>query len=135
MSTTIKDLVRINRDNAEQTVEAIAKAFKNYPLLQHYFPNESDRDKILPYFLSFPVYAGIKYGEVYASSLNYEGIAVWIPSDKPLTFWRILRSVPLSKIIGFGRSGASKMQHFSEYIDTVHQRLAPFKLGTCKQLV
>ncbi len=87
----------------------------------------SDKDKILPYFLSFPVYAGIKYGEVYASSLNFEGIAVWIPSDKPLTFWRILRSVPLSKIIGFGRSGASKMQRFSEHIDTVHKRLAPFK--------
>jgi ribosomal protein S18 acetylase RimI-like enzyme len=74
------------------------------------------------------VYSGIRYGEVCATSSNLEGIAIWIPSNNyPVTFWKMLRSVPLSKIFGFGRYGGSKMNAFNDYIDSVHQRQAPFK--------
>jgi ribosomal protein S18 acetylase RimI-like enzyme len=74
------------------------------------------------------VYSGIRYGEVYATSSNLEGIAIWIPSNNyPVTFWKMLRSVPLSKIFGLGRYGGSKMNTFNDYIDSVHQRQAPFK--------
>jgi len=128
MSKDIKSLVRINKDNAETAVEVLGSAFRNYPLLKYYFPKESNREKISNYFLSFAVYSGIRYGEVYATSSNLEGIAIWIPSNNyPVTFWKMLRSVPLSRILGFGRYGGSKMKHFADYTDSVHQRQAPFK--------
>ena len=99
MSKDIKSLVRINKDNAETAVEVLGSAFRNYPLLKYYFPKESNREKISNYFLSFAVYSGIRYGEVYATSSNLEGIAIWIPSNNyPVTFWKMLRSVPLSTI-------------------------------------
>jgi len=128
MSNDMKGLVRINKDNAEPSVEVLVRAFRNYPLLKYYFPDKSKREKVSTYFLSFAVYSGIRYGEVYATSSNLEGIAIWIPSDNyPITFWKMLRSVPLSKIFGFGRYGGSKMKHFNEHLDSVHQRQAPFK--------
>jgi len=128
MSNDIKSLIRINNNNIERSVEVLVKAFRNYPLFQYYFPTESIREKISNYVLSFAVYSGISYGEVYATSPNMEGIAVWIPSNNyPLTFWKLLRSVPISKIFGLGRYGGSKMKNFNEYIDSVHQRLVPFK--------
>jgi GNAT superfamily N-acetyltransferase len=128
MSTDIESLIRIYKEQVEPSVEVLVNAFRNYPLFQHYFPNESNREKISYYVLSFVVYSGIKYGEVYATSHNMEGIAVWIPSNNyPLTFWKMLRAVPLSKIFSLGRYGGSKMRNFNEYIDSVHQRLAPFK--------
>ena len=87
-----------------------------------------ERETISNYFLSVVVYSGIKYGEVYVTSSNLEGIAVWMPSNNyPVTLWEMLRSVPLSIIFGFGRYGGSKMRRFSDYLDSVHQRLAPFK--------
>ena len=128
MSDDTDGLIRLNMSNAKPAVKVLVRAFQNYPLLQYYFPNEIEREKISSYFLSFAVYTGISYGEVYAPSPNLEGIAVWMPSTNyPVTFWRQLRSVPLSVIIGFGRHGGSKMRHIGEYMDTVHKRLTPFK--------
>ncbi len=128
MKKDIKSLAQIDKDNTESVIEALVKAFNNYPLFRHYFHNKTNREKISYYFLSFLVYSGIKYGEVYATSSNLEGIAIWMPSNNyPVTFWKALRSVPLSKIFGIGRYGGSKMRHFNDYIDSVHQRTAPFK--------
>jgi len=128
MSNDIKSLIQIKKDNAKPAVQVLVKAFRNYPLLKYYYPIASNREKISNYFLSFVVYSGIKYGEVYATSPNLEGIAIWIPSKNyPVTFWKMLRSVPLSTIFSFGRYGGSKMSHFSDYLDSVHQRLVPFK--------
>jgi ribosomal protein S18 acetylase RimI-like enzyme len=39
----------------------------------------------------------------------------------------MLRSVPLSIIINFGRYGGSKMSNFSDFLDSVHQRLVPYR--------
>ena len=127
MNNDLKGLFRINKGKAEGAVEVLGKAFSSYPIFQYYFPDEAKRQKISKYILSFAVYSGIKYGEVYATSPKMEGVAVWIPSNNfPLTFWKILRSVPLSKIFGMGRYGGSKMKNFNDHIDNVHQRLAPF---------
>ena len=128
MSNDLAGLIRINKFNAKHAVEVLVSAFRNYPLLHYYFPSEVERETISNYFLSVVVYSGIKYGEVYVTSSNLEGIAVWMPSNNyPLTFWEMLRSVPLSIIFGFGRCGGSKMRRFSDYLDSVHQRLVPFK--------
>ena len=128
MSNDIEGLIRLNKSNAKPAVEVLVRAFRNYPLLQYYFPSEVEREKISYYFLSFAVFTGISYGEVYATSPNLEGVAVWIPSTNyPVTFWRLLHSVPPLIIFGLGMHGGSKMRRLGEYIDTVHQRLTPFK--------
>lgn len=128
MSKNTQSLIPISENNAEPAIEVLVRAFRNYPLFRHYFPNEANREKILHYFLSVVVFSGIHYGEVHATSPNLEGIAVWIPSNNyPVTFWNLLRSVPLLKIFGIGRHGGTKLRHFNDYIDSVHQRVAPFK--------
>lgn len=128
MHKNIQSLILVSKNNAEPAIEVLVKAFRDYPLFKYYFPNEANREKISYHFLSVVIYAGIRYGEVYATSSNPEGIAVWIPSNNyPVPFWKMLRSVPLSRIFGIGRYGGSKLRHFNDYIDSVHQRVAPFK--------
>ena len=128
MSKDVKGLIRINKGDAEPCIGILVEAFRKYPLFQYYFPNESIREKISYYVLSLLIYSGIRYGEVYAASSNLQGIAIWIPSNNyPVTFWKMLRSVPLLKILGLGRYGGSKMKGFNDYIDRVHKRQAPFK--------
>jgi len=128
MVADLDNLVRLDKAQVKPAVELLVRAFRNYPLLQYYFPSEVEREKISYYFLSFAVFIGISYGEVYATSPNLEGIAVWIPSaNYPVTYWRGLRSVPPLIIFGFGMHRGFKMRRLGEYIDTVHQRLTPFK--------
>ena len=128
MSNNTKYLFQIKKDNAKSAIEILVRAFKNYPLLHYYYTDKSIREKITKYFVSFLVYSGIRYGEVYAPTSNMEGIAIWIPSNNyPLTFWRILRSVPFSIIVNFGRHGGHKMREFGDYIDKTHKCLTPFK--------
>jgi ribosomal protein S18 acetylase RimI-like enzyme len=128
MDQNFESLIRIDNDLAKPAVKTLSNAFKDYPLLQYYFPNNLNREKISNYFLPFAVYTGLKYGEVYATSKNLEGIAVWLPSKNyPITFWKMLRSVPTSKILGFGRHGGSKLKSFNEHIEKIHNQHTPFK--------
>ena len=128
MGTDLKDLVRLNKSHSKPAAEVLSRAFQIYPLLQYYFPDELERKKIAHYFLSFVVFSGIRYGETYATSPNLEGVAVWISSDNyPVTFLRLVRSVPLSAIFGFGMYGGFRMRRLGEHIDAIHNRLAPFK--------
>ena len=128
MNSSEKDIVRLNRSHVKPATTALIRAFWNHPPLQYYFPDEAERKRIAPYFFSLSVFNGIRYGEVYATSQDLEGIAVWLSSDNyPVTPWRLLRSVPLSVILGFGIYGGSRMRGLGQYIDAVHSRLAPFK--------
>jgi ribosomal protein S18 acetylase RimI-like enzyme len=128
MSSDIKDVMQLNKSHIKPAVEVLVRAFWNHPPLQYYFPDEAERERIAPYFFSLSVLNGIRYGEVYATSQNLEGIAVWLPPDNyPITLWRLLRSVPPSEIFSFARYGGSRMRGLGQYIDAVHGRLAPFK--------
>ena len=128
MNSSKEDIVRLNRSHVKRATKALIRAFWNHPPLQYYFPDEAERERIAPYFFSLSVFNGIRYGEVYATSQDLEGIAIWLPSENyPVTIWRLLRSVPLSEIFGFGIYRGSRMRGLGQYIDTVQCRLAPFK--------
>ncbi len=62
MSNDTKSLIRLDKSKAKPAVEVLVRAFQNYPLLQYYFPNEAEREKISFHFLSFAVFTGISYG-------------------------------------------------------------------------
>ncbi len=124
----MKDLVRLNKSHIKPAVEVLTRAFRNYPLSKYFFADELEREKRLPYFFQYVLNYCIRYGEIYATSLNLEGVAVWLTSDNyPMTFGRLIRSVPLSIMFSLGRGGGDRGRDFGEYIDAVHKRLAPFK--------
>ena len=77
MTSNIRGLIRLNKSDAKPADEVLVKAFWNYPLFQYYFPGEIEREKIMHYFLSFAVFTGISYGEVYATSLSMD----WDPDN------------------------------------------------------
>jgi len=128
INSNTENTVLLDRSYSKRAAEVLVRAFWNHPPLQYYFPNEVERERIAPYFFSLSLFNGIRYGEVHATSQDFEGIASWLPSDNyPVTLWRLLRSVPMSDILGFGIYGGSRMKGLGQYIDAVHSRLAPFK--------
>jgi len=122
------DLVRLHKDRAGEASAMLGRAFHGYPLLQQFFPDQKKRERVARYFFSIPLYYGIDYGEAYATSPELEGLAVWIHSgDLPFSNRRLMRAVPISTLLGFALSGGSRLSRTGQYIDGVHQRLAPFE--------
>ncbi len=128
MSNEIENLVRIRKKQAKPAIEVLKNAFQQTYSIKHYLPNEVSREKAVRYFLSIGVHTGIKYGEVYATSSNYEGAAIWMSSDNlPITTWKMFSSVSLISVLGFVRNGGLKMMKIGEYVEKAHKRLAPAK--------
>ena len=121
----------MNKSHIKLASEVLTLAFQDYPLFQYAFPDEAERQRMVSYYCQMVLYYGVRYGEVYATSLDFEGVAAWITSDHfPMTFWRIIRSVPMSVTGAFARGagkGRSRMKHAGNYIDAMHKRHAPFK--------
>ena len=123
-----KEIMRLSKLHGKEAVKTLVNAFWNYPALQYFFPDEIERERIAHCFFSLPIFYSIRYGEVYATSKDLEGIAIWLLSDNyPFSTWKLLRSVPLPDVIGLGRYGAGRMRNLGKYLDTVHSRLAPFE--------
>ena len=128
MSTDLQNLVQLRKSDIKQAAQVLAMAFRNYPLLRYGFPGEMEREKMASYFFQYVLAYCVRYGEVYATSPNLEGIAAWLTSDYfPLTFWKLIRSVPLSVTLGFAREGGYKLKHPGDYLDERHKHLTPFK--------
>jgi ribosomal protein S18 acetylase RimI-like enzyme len=128
MDTELSDIVRLNKSQAKPAAEMLSRAFHNDPGFLYYFPDELKRKKMVSNILSFTVGSGIRYGETYATSPNLEGIAIWISSDDyPITSWKMVHSVSLLTVIGFGLHGGFGMKGHGKLTDAMHKRLAPSK--------
>ncbi len=128
VNSSADDTVRLDKSHGKHATEVLVRAFWDHPPLQYFFPDEAERKRIAPYFFSLAIRSGLRYGEVYATSPDLEGVAVWLPSENyPVTLWRLLRSVPPFEILGFGRYGGPRMRGLGQHVDAVHGRLAPFK--------
>lgn len=123
----MENLLRLGNSHIPSAAETLTKAFWNYPVTTYSYPDETVREQKLPFFFRLTLYYCLKFGEIYSLSSDLEGVAAWLPSDKyPMSIWRLLRSVPFSVFLKLGGDPNHKMQDFSDYIDDVHERLAPF---------
>jgi len=73
------DLIRLNEGHVKLAGKVLAKAFQNYPSFDHLIPDLEERAIKLPALFEYMVRYGVLFGEVYGTSANLEGIAVWRP--------------------------------------------------------
>jgi ribosomal protein S18 acetylase RimI-like enzyme len=65
----------------------------------------------------------LKYGEVYSTSPNYEGIAIWIPpGDGGMTAWRMFRSRSITSYLKTGLKNIPRMVKASKS-QSIHKEL------------
>jgi GNAT superfamily N-acetyltransferase len=127
MPIPLEGLFKIDRSHAEPAVKMLTRAFWNYPVVTHYYPDISKRQKLSDAMLACAVYSCVRYGVVYATSAKIEGAAVWTDSDDfPLGLWRMLRSIPLKYLLPVTGSAGNAMQEFDNYVNGLHKRLVPY---------
>jgi len=121
------ELLRLTLKERDAGTVVLGRAFTEYELLRYYFHDETQRRAAADTFVFIALSVCLKYGEVYATSEKLEGVAAWLPPGKaPFGARQIIRSVPLSVLVRFGRQGASRMRAYGRFVDNLHRRLVPY---------
>jgi len=111
MSELINDLHKLQKKDMPEAGSILADAFQHYPVWNKLFEGESKIEKKYCAFFEAPLRFCLKYGEVYATSENFEGIAAWVPGDQAdMTFWRMIRSGALKSAMKMGANIGKKMK-------------------------
>jgi ribosomal protein S18 acetylase RimI-like enzyme len=120
----VDSLIRIDKTGIGKAAETLSAAFFDYPIMEYLFPSPSERQKGLPYLFEYYLYYSVRYGEVYATSTDMEGIAIWLTSENyHMSLWRLLCSIPLTVIYHMGSIANERMKQTDGYMDKEHQRL------------
>ena len=128
MSSTngLEGLIRVDRKSVRRAADALGRAFADYPMIRHYFPDESDASQVARHFLSLGVVSGLRTGEVYATSPAMEGVAVWIPpGGYPVSALRQIISSPTLSMLRFALKGGFSLRAVGEHLDRRHKELMP----------
>ena len=123
----LNNLIQLTKDQIEPACRVLTRAFHDDPLFGlHFYPNESKRKKKLPFTMNIFLKYGLRYGEVYATSSNVEGVAIWVKSPNDhMTMWRSFRCGGLSYYVKV-RGKAIKIQMSAdEFITSIRKRVAP----------
>ena len=111
MSELINDLHKLQKKDMPEAGSILADAFQHYPVWNKLFEGESKIEKKYCAFFEAPLRFCLKYGEVYATSENFEGIAAWVPGDQAdMKFWRMIRSGALKSAMKMGANIGKKMK-------------------------
>jgi ribosomal protein S18 acetylase RimI-like enzyme len=120
------ELLRLTLKERDAGVAVLGRAFTEYELFRYYFHDQTERRAAADSFAFISISLCLKYGEVYMSSENLEGVAAWLPPGKaPFGGWQIIRSVPLSILFRFAGQGAGRMWAYGRFVDNLHRRLVP----------
>ncbi|MBN2004658.1 MAG: GNAT family N-acetyltransferase [Anaerolineae bacterium] len=109
MSRKLDTLYRLQKKDIPQAAVVLADAFRHDPLWNIILDNATPAQRVSVF--ETPVRYCLKYGEVYATSENLEGIAAWMPGAlADMTPWRMLRSGAIWAGMKMGWGIAKKME-------------------------
>ena len=127
MTDGLNSLVRLERSQIKPAGAMLARAFYDDPFSVYLIPDGSRRGKLLPYIFEFSTRFGVLYGEVYTTSPNLEGVAVWLPSEKAdMTLRRVMRNGGLSLLPKLGGDLIQRLPSLNS-ISSLRKRHAPFR--------
>ena len=127
MADGLNSLVRLERSQIKPAGAMLARAFYDDPFSVYLIPDGSRRGKLLPYIFEFSTRFGVLYGEVYTTSPNLEGVAVWLPSEKAdMTLRRVMRNGGLSLLPKLGEDLIQRLPALNS-ISSLRKRHAPFR--------
>ena len=79
MTAESNNLIKLGTRDVVPAARMLARAFREYPLLTHAVPDAALRERAAFYFCQFDLYYCIRYGVVYATSAQMEGVARGYP--------------------------------------------------------
>jgi ribosomal protein S18 acetylase RimI-like enzyme len=84
----LDDLYTIQKKDLRKVVDVLTDAFSEDSMWQEVFKNEDKNRALTEVMVRFC----LKYGSVFSTSDNLEGVMALAPHDKEMTMWRLIRS-------------------------------------------
>ena len=75
------NIIRLTKNHIIPTGEVLGRSLKDDPVSIYVLPDRVERHLRIKHAFQMTICLGIRSGEVYASSPNLEGVAVWIPFE------------------------------------------------------
>ena len=122
-------VIRLTETHVKLATETLAQSLNKYPLFTTFIPNIAERKAKLPIIFEFMIRFGIRYGEVYTTSPNFEAVAIWFPSENvEWTALKMIRVGGFALIYNYLRnlSVMSKLMTYNDYAFEIHNRQASF---------
>lgn len=74
-------MVKLEKKDIDRAAMTLTRSFWNDAFMIFLSPDEAQREKIAQGFFKFMLRYVLTYGEAYATSPNFEGVALWLPSQ------------------------------------------------------
>lgn len=130
MTNDLSTLVRLGKSDIKPAAKVLARAFQEHPIFVYSIPDASKRRDKLHYVFEKGVRYGVLYGEVYATSPNLEGVAIWLPSETAdMTLWRLIRVGMLFLFFRLGGGFIVRGLRIADFLSSVQQHYAPSRYG------
>jgi ribosomal protein S18 acetylase RimI-like enzyme len=126
MESDLGGLIRLEKGQVEPASEVLARAFNDDPTLIRFVTEPGKRQGLLRSMFRMVLSHAVGHGEIYATSPEMEGIAIWLPSGLPdISLWEALRGGGLALLFKGGWEFMRRMKQDEDFIKRLRQRLAP----------
>jgi len=106
--------------------EILSLAFKDGPVYVYSIPDKEEREKKLHLLFEVFIKYAIKYGTIYATSENLEGVILSLDSSSgPMSMWRMLRCGGWKLPFKLGFKFLKRIGVIDEITDAKREQLAP----------
>lgn len=120
MTRQLDNLYRLQKKDVLQAAGVLLAAFQHDPIWQVILRDATSTQKVGAF--ETPLVYCLKYGQVYATSENLEGVVAWVPGELAvMTPWRMVRSGAIRSALKLGWKTAKKMEPIFAPLD-VHRR-------------
>ena len=107
-------LYKIHSTDIPRAAGVLADAFQHDPLWNRIFAGVAHKEKRFRAFFTVPLKYCLRYGEVYATSADIEGVIAWVSGRyADMTPWRIFCSGAIIAAMQMGMSAARKLEPVS----------------------
>jgi ribosomal protein S18 acetylase RimI-like enzyme len=115
--------IRLKKEQLHLASLVCSNAFFNDEQIKYFLPDPIRRSKDLPLFYEFLLRLGERYGQIFATSSQLEGLAVWMGSKQaPLSLWRLMRAGGINFALRAGFTLLLKVQYFTALVFDLHKR-------------
>ena len=103
----LKDLIRLSEKHVKTASLVLSRAFQNDPIIRWLISDVNKRLVEAHRIFEIKLRIGIRYGEVYGTSKNLEGVAIWRPpKNVNFPYWKYLTKGGFKLPFKFGRKFA-----------------------------
>ena len=129
LGCSLTGLIRLTKPQIRLASRTLAEVFQDNPLFGYFIPDASERKCNLHYMFEVMVRYCVMYGEVYTTSKDMEGVALWLPPDNvEMSMWKMMRSGGLSLYFRFGKEVMPRTMSFMDNVITpIHKNYAAFR--------